>query len=110
MLCRECLDGRRTRCKSCGNDISPLWDRCADCQRRAVFERIRGKLISERKRSYVPTYFRQEATKCERLAERAEEPEAAELRLDAEWLRERADQIAVEDVDDDAPPLPGIAA
>src|SRR6185369_13551531 len=71
MLCRYCLEGRRNRCKSCGNDISPFWERCADCARRAAFERMRDKLIAERKRSEAPAWFRAEAIRSEQLAEKA---------------------------------------
>ena len=84
------LDGRRTRCETCGSDVS-LWNRCLACHRRETFERIRDDLIAERREEELPVALLAAATEWEVASTETLHPEeAAAYRELASFLRDRA--------------------
>lgn len=97
MLGRDCLEGRRARCKSCGSDVSALWELCVDCQRTKA-SGTQERLAGQRRHSGLPEGAPMAVKGYEHSARTVEAAASPGVeRALVEGLRARADEFAVKD-------------
>jgi hypothetical protein len=75
MLCRSCLDKRRTKCITCGSDIYGLYKMCLFCHRTTVVATMREELRKRTGREGLDyaAVCRQEAWYREREASKTDD-------------------------------------